>query len=40
MRAAIDTLPDEQSQVIELSYFGGFTHTQIAEMLEHARSAP
>ncbi len=26
--------PDEQSQVIELSYFGGFTHTQIAEMLE------
>ena len=34
VRSAIDTLPDEQSKVIELSYFGGFTHTQIAEMLE------
>ena len=26
--------PAEQRQVIELAYFGGFTHTQIAEMLE------
>ena len=26
--------PREQSQVIELAYFGGFTHTEIAEMLE------
>jgi RNA polymerase sigma-70 factor, ECF subfamily len=34
VRSAIDTLPDEQSRVIELSYFGGFTHTQIAEMLK------
>jgi RNA polymerase sigma-70 factor, ECF subfamily len=34
VRSAIDTLPDEQSRVIELSYFGGFTHTQIAEMLQ------
>jgi RNA polymerase sigma-70 factor, ECF subfamily len=34
VRSAIDTLPDDQSRVIELSYFGGFTHTQIAEMLE------
>ena len=34
VRSAIDALPEEQSRVIELSYFGGFTHTQIAEMLE------
>ena len=34
VRSAIAALPDDQSRVIELSYFGGFTHTQIAEMLE------
>ena len=34
VRAAIEELPGEQSRVIELAYFGGFTHTQIAEMLE------
>ena len=34
VRSAIGTLPMEQSQVIELAYFGGFTHTEIAEMLE------
>ena len=34
VRSAIGTLPTEQSQVIELAYFGGFTHTDIAEMLE------
>jgi RNA polymerase sigma-70 factor, ECF subfamily len=34
VRAALDTLPDQQTKVIELAYFGGFTHTQIAEMLE------
>ena len=34
LRAAIDELPSEQERVIELSYFGGFTHTEIAEMLE------
>jgi RNA polymerase sigma-70 factor (ECF subfamily) len=33
IRAAIDTLPREQSQVIELAYFGGFTHTEIAAMI-------
>jgi RNA polymerase sigma-70 factor (ECF subfamily) len=27
-------LPSEQCQVIELAYFGGFTHTEIAELLE------
>jgi RNA polymerase sigma-70 factor (ECF subfamily) len=34
IRAAMDTLPAEQCQVIELAYFGGFTHTEIAAMLE------
>ena len=34
VRAALDTLPEPQSRVIELAYFGGFSHTQIAEMLK------
>jgi RNA polymerase sigma-70 factor, ECF subfamily len=34
VRDAIDTLPGDQERVIELAYFGGFTHTQIAEMLD------
>ena len=34
VRAAMDTLPSEQCQVIELAYFGGFTHSEIAEMLD------
>jgi len=34
VRGAMGSLPSEQSQVIELAYFGGFTHTEIAEMLE------
>lgn len=34
VRAALEDLPSDQRRVIELSYFGGFTHTQIAEMLE------
>ena len=34
VRAALGHLPSEQSQVIELAYFGGFTHTEIADMLE------
>ena len=28
------TLPADQSHVIELAYFGGFTHTEIASILE------
>jgi RNA polymerase sigma-70 factor, ECF subfamily len=34
VRAAMDALPADQCQVIELAYFGGFTHTEIAEMLD------
>ena len=33
VRAALGALPGEQEQVIELAYFGGFTHSQIADML-------
>ena len=33
VRAALTELPPEQSKVIELAYFGGFTHTEIADML-------
>jgi RNA polymerase sigma-70 factor, ECF subfamily len=34
VRDALDALPTEQSKVIELAYFGGFSHSQIADMLE------
>jgi RNA polymerase sigma-70 factor, ECF subfamily len=34
VRAAIEQLPADQSRVIELAYFGGFTHTEIAELLD------
>jgi RNA polymerase sigma-70 factor (ECF subfamily) len=34
VRAAIDRLPADQVKVIELAYFGGFTHVEIAEMLD------
>jgi RNA polymerase sigma-70 factor (ECF subfamily) len=34
VRDALSTLPADQCQVIELAYFGGFTHTEIAEMLD------
>jgi RNA polymerase sigma-70 factor (ECF subfamily) len=33
VRTALNELPADQRQVIELAYFGGFTHTQIAAML-------
>jgi RNA polymerase sigma-70 factor, ECF subfamily len=34
VRGALSSLPADQSQVIELAYFGGFTHTEIADMLD------
>ncbi len=34
VRVLVDELPDEQRRVIELAYFGGFTHEQIAQMLD------
>ncbi|MDX6637800.1 MAG: hypothetical protein QOJ01_1311 [Solirubrobacterales bacterium] len=33
VRGAIEELPREQSQVIALAYFGGFSQSEIAEML-------
>lgn len=33
VRGAIEELPKEQSQVIALAYFGGFSQSEIAEML-------
>ena len=33
VRGAIQELPDDQSRVIELAYYGGFSHSEIAEML-------
>jgi RNA polymerase sigma-70 factor (ECF subfamily) len=34
VRRALTSLPDGQVQVIELAYFGGFTHIEIAAMLD------
>ncbi|HLM10297.1 MAG TPA: sigma-70 family RNA polymerase sigma factor [Thermoleophilaceae bacterium] len=34
VRSALETLSDDQRRTIELAYFGGFTHSQIAELLE------
>src|SRR5262245_56830814 len=33
VRGAIHDLPEDQSRVIQLAYFGGFSHSEIAEML-------
>src|SRR5947209_10545427 len=34
VRSALRELPEEQGRVIELAYFGGFTHSEIASMLD------
>jgi RNA polymerase sigma-70 factor (ECF subfamily) len=34
LRVALDGLPPEQSCVITLAYYGGYTHTEIASMLD------
>jgi RNA polymerase sigma-70 factor, ECF subfamily len=34
VRSALDELPPDQRQVIELAYFGGLSHSQIAQMLD------
>ncbi len=34
LRTALTELPADQRRVIELAYFGGFTHSQIATMLK------
>ena len=33
VRLAIDTLPSEQRQAVELAFFGGYSHREIAEMI-------
>jgi RNA polymerase sigma-70 factor, ECF subfamily len=33
VRGAIGGLPDDQSRVIQLAYYGGFTHSEISKML-------
>lgn len=33
VRMALSDLPSDQRRVIELAYFGGFSHTQIADIL-------
>ena len=34
VREALKTLPSEQSKVLELAYFSGYTHVEIAELLD------
>jgi RNA polymerase sigma-70 factor (ECF subfamily) len=34
MRGVLDELPNDQSKVIQLAYFGGFSHSEIASMLD------
>jgi RNA polymerase sigma-70 factor, ECF subfamily len=34
VRSALDTLPEDQRRTIELAYFGGFSQSEIAELLD------
>ena len=34
VRAAMSTLPPEQLKILELAYFSGYTHVEIAELLD------
>ena len=34
VRDALNTLPPEQLQVLELAYFSGYTHVQVSELLD------
>jgi RNA polymerase sigma-70 factor, ECF subfamily len=34
VRSALATLPEDQRRTIELAYFGGFSHSQIADLLD------
>ena len=34
VHSALETLPADQRRTIELAYFGGFSHSQIAELLD------
>jgi RNA polymerase sigma-70 factor, ECF subfamily len=34
VQGALDTLPEDQRRTIELAYFGGFSQSQIADMLD------
>ena len=34
IRAALDELPQEQSRVIELAFYGGYSHSEIAHLLD------
>jgi len=33
VRLALQTLPDAQRRTIELAYFGGYTHVELAELM-------
>ena len=33
VRGALKELPSEQAKVIQLAFFGGFSHSEIAEMV-------
>ena len=33
VRKALNTLPQEQLKILELAYFSGYTHVEIAELL-------